>query len=127
MDGFPKCPLNDRKFNYPPMFAVSLTWLILHSTTLVCLMIWVGALPESTHLDHWSQHRFALIQPTVFYPIVISILLLGPLSIIALVGLEKQVIAFEEKEEGGRKIWDADDDNHDPVQIVEKEVDSGHQ
>ena len=81
------------------MFAVSLTWLLLHSTTLVCLMICVGALPESTHLDHWSQHRFALIQPTVFYPTIIGILLLGPISIGALWRLKKQVKALEEKEQ----------------------------
>lgn len=61
-----KCPVNNRALNYPQMFAVSLTWLILHSTTLVGLMVWVGALPKSTHLDHWSKHRFALNQPTFF-------------------------------------------------------------
>ena len=78
-------------------------------------MVWVGALPESTHLDHWSQHRFTLIQPNVFYPTVIGILLLGPLSILALWRLKKQVKALEEKEEGGRKFWNADRVNPDPV------------
>ena len=83
-----KCPLADRKDNYKQMMFVSITWWILHSTTLVGLIIWVGLLPESTHLDHWSQHRFSLIHPTVFYPTVIGILLLGPLSRVALVGLK---------------------------------------
>ena len=100
------CPMNGRKLNYPQMVAVSATWWVLHSAMLVILMIWAGALPESTHLDHWYEHRFTLIQPTVFYPIVICILLLGPLSIGALWGLKKQVLALEKKEQGRRRIWD---------------------
>merc|ERR1712210_242554 len=44
-----KCPLADRKDNYRQMMFVSITWLILHSTTLVGLIIWVGAFPDSTH------------------------------------------------------------------------------
>ena len=80
-------------------------------------MVWVGALPESTHLDHWSQHRFALIQPKIFYPTVISILLLGPLSIVALWGLKKQVLALE-KEQGRRRIWDPYWADPDQVEMV---------
>ena len=99
-----KCPLVNRRWNYNQMMAVSITWLILHTTTLVGLMIWVGLLPDSTHLDHWSSHRFALIQPTIFYPTIVGILLLGPLSTLALWGLKKQVKALEEKEEGRRKF-----------------------
>jgi len=102
-----KCPLNDREDNQVQMKAVSEAWLLLHSATLVGLMIWVGILPDSTHLDHWSSHRFALIQPHIFYPTTVGILLLGPLSILALWGLEKQVKALEEKEESGREFWDA--------------------
>ena len=102
-----KCPLQNRRWNYKQMIAVSITWLILHTTTLVSLMIWAGALPESAHLEHWSSQRFALIQPTIFYPTIICILLLGPLSILALWGLKKQVKVLEEKEEGERKFWDA--------------------
>jgi hypothetical protein len=100
-----KCPLTDRKSNYKLMMAVSITWLILHTTTLVTLMIWVGVLPASTHLDHWSSHRFALIQPTIFYPTIEGILLLGPLSILALWGLKRQVKALEENENGERTFW----------------------
>ena len=84
-------------------------------------MLWVAALPDSTHLDHWSSHRFALIQPTIFYPTIIGILILGPISILALWGLKKQVKALERKEEGERKFWDAYSDNPDPVAMVEKE------
>ena len=29
-----KCPLKNRAMNYPQMMAISITWLILHSTTL---------------------------------------------------------------------------------------------
>jgi hypothetical protein len=100
-----KCPLTDRKSNYKLMMAVSITWLILHTTTLVTLMIWVGVLPASTHLDHWSSHRFALLQPTIFYPTIRGILLLGPLSILALWGLKRQVKALEENENGERTFW----------------------
>ena len=102
-----KCPLGNRKDNYLQMMAVSITWLILHTTTLVGLMIWVGLLPESTHLDHWSSHRFTLIRPTVFYHTISGILLLGPLSILALWGLKRQVLALEEREKGKLKFWDA--------------------
>merc|ERR1711936_1034491 len=44
-----KCPLASRGWNYKQMMLVSITWWILHTTTLVILIIWVGALPESTH------------------------------------------------------------------------------
>ena len=75
-------------------------WVNIHLwTTLIGLFVWVQVLPESTHLDHWSQHRFALIQETVFYPTVIGLLLLGPLSILALWRLKKQVKALVEKEQ----------------------------
>ena len=102
-----KCFLENRKHNYRQMMAVSKSWLIVHSTTLVGLAIWVGALPESTHLYHWSSHHFILTHSSIFYPTVISILLLGPLSIIALRVLKKQVLALEEKETGERKFWEA--------------------
>ena len=114
-----KCPLKNRAVNYKQMMPVSLTWMILHTAVLVCLMVWVGVLPDSTHLDHWSEHRFALIKATAFYPTLIGIVLLGPLSIIALWGLKKQVLAFEEKEEEGRKFWDPPFCNPDPARMVQ--------
>ena len=115
-----KSPIGNRKNNYPQMMAVSITWLILHSSTLVFLMLWVAALPDSTHLAHWSSHRFALIQPTIFYLTTVGILILGPLSILALWGLKKQVKALEEKEKGERgkrrrKFWFVKCGNPDPV------------
>ena len=109
--------LANREDNFKQMMYVSISWLILHTTTLVGLIIWVGILPDSTHLDHWSSHRFAIIQPDIFYPTIGGILLLGPLSILALWGLKKQVKALEEKEEGERKFWDAAKGNPDPVDI----------
>jgi len=96
-----KCPLGSRKDNYVQMKAVSISWLLLHTTTLLSLMIWVGLLPESTHLDHWSSHRLVLIRPSVFYHTVSGILLLG------LLGLKRQVVDLGEKEKGERKFWDA--------------------
>ena len=103
-----KCPLKNRSFNYPQMMGVSLSWVVLHMTTLVGLMVWVGVMPESTHLDHWYDRNFTLNDADIFYPTVICILLLGPLSILALWGLKKQVLALEEKEKGDRKFWNAD-------------------
>ena len=52
----------------------------------------------------------SLIQPTIG-----GILLLGPLSILALWGLKKKVLALEEKEKGGRKFWEAELSNPDPL------------
>ena len=103
-----KCPLKNRSFNYPQMMGVSLSWVVLHMTTLVGLMVWVGVMPESTHLDHWYDRNFTLNDADIFYPTVICILLLGPLSILALWGLKKQVLSLEEKEKGDRKFWNAD-------------------
>merc|ERR1719210_671229 len=88
------------------MMAISITWLILHSTTLIGLLVWVQVLPESTHLDHWSSHWFNLNNPDVFLPTVGSILLLGPFSILALWGLKKQVLALEK--ENQKLLWAAD-------------------
>ena len=100
-----KCPLHNRKINFRQMMAVSVTWMILHTTTLVGLMIWVSILPEYTHLNHWSSHRFVLGHPLIFYPTINGVLFLGPLSILALWGLKKQVVALEQKEGGERILW----------------------
>ena len=81
-------------------------------------MIWVGVLPEFTHLDHWSSHRLVLIRPTIFFNTISVILLLGPLSIVALWSLKNGVLALEEKEKGGRKFWNPSSKykgNPDPV------------
>ena len=94
-----KCPLENRQLNFRAMMNVSITWLIMHSTSLVGLMIWVGVLPTSTHFDHWLDKTVFLIQPTLFYPaICLLIFLLGPFSIFCLRCLRTQVLSFEEEE-----------------------------
>ena len=115
------CPMNGRKLNYPQMVAVSATWWVLHSAMLVSLMIWAGALPESTHLDHWSEPRFALhsdlFGPIGLYLAVLLILFFGPLSLMCLWDLKNKVKAFEREEAGGRKFWEALYGNPDPVEL----------
>ena len=54
----------------------------------------------TARLDHWSSNQFTLLTPTIFFPTTSSLLLLGPLSILALWSLKKQVLTLEEKEKG---------------------------
>ena len=92
-------------------------WVNIHLwTTLIGLFVWVQVLPESTHLDHWSSHWFNLNNPDVFLPTVVSILLLGPFSILALWGLKKQVLALEK--ENQKLLWAADRYNIDPEKMA---------
>lgn len=103
-----KCPYRDRKENYPYMMGVTITWVILHTIALTTLMVLVS-LPPSYHLmSHWANtNRLGLIAdlPT-FYGICVAIILLGPISILTLVWLKKQVIDMEV--EGGRTFWDVE-------------------
>lgn len=95
-----KCPLADREKNYTEMMAVSITWLILHTLTLIGLMIWYGAMDPSTHLPHWSNHRFTFHEnQALFFATTCSVLVFGPISILALWRLKRQVNALEEKED----------------------------
>ena len=94
-----KIPLENRQLNSRPMLNVSMMWYLLHFTTLVGLMLWVGALPASTHLAHWSSQRFALREPSIFYPATcLLILIVGPLSIFCMRCLRTQVLSFEKME-----------------------------
>merc|ERR1712079_166175 len=111
------CPMNGRKLNYPQMVAVSATWLFLHSAMLVILMIWAGAFPESTHLDHWYEHRFALHPDLLNYVASVLIIIFGPLSLVCLWDLKKTVKAFEREEAGERKLWEALYGNPDPMEF----------
>ena len=95
-----KCPLGSRKENFPQMMAVSIAWLILHTLTLIGLMIWYGAMDPSTHLPHWSNHRFTFHEnQALFFATTCSVLVFGPISILALWRLKRQVNALEEKED----------------------------
>jgi len=104
-----KCPLENRQLNFCAMMNVSMTWLILNSTSLVGLMLWVGALPTSTHFSHWSDQTVFMLEPTLFYPAICALVfLLGPFSIFCLRCLQAQVLSFEkvekEKKEGEKKL-----------------------
>ena len=92
-----KCPLGSRNQNFPQMTAVSITWLILHTLTLIVLMIWFGAMELSTHLPHWSDHRFAFHENlTLFYATTCVVLFFGPISILALWGLKAKNLGAAE-------------------------------
>ena len=94
-----KCPMENRQTNFRTMMPVSTTWLILHTTTLVGLMLWVVALPTSTHFTHWFDQTVFLTKPAILCPVVcVLVLLLGPLSIFCLRCLRTQVLSFEDKE-----------------------------
>ena len=92
-------------------------WVNIHLwTTLIGLFVWAQVLPESAHLDHWSSHWFNLNNPDIFRSTAISILLLGPFSILALWGLKKQVLALEK--ENQKLLWAADRYNIDPEKMA---------
>lgn len=91
-----KFPLMNRKDSYPLMMGVTIAWVILHTIALTTLMILVSLSP-AYHLPHWANnHKLGLLDdlPT-FYVICGIIILLGPVTIITLVGLKKQVINME--------------------------------
>ena len=102
-----KCPLGTRKENYPVMKALSVTWVILHSLSLVSMIIWVS-LPTTYHLPHWANtQRLGLLSNLpVFYGICGALLILGPVTILTLASLKRQVKDMEE--EGKRKLWEVD-------------------
>ena len=103
-----KCPLANRKDNYKQMMAVSITWLILHTLTLTMLMIWFGAMDLSgTKFPfHWSDHPFTFHEiPNLFYATTCAVLALGPISILALRRLKRQVKALGGKENNLQQVW----------------------
>ena len=87
-----KSPRESRKDSYPQMLTVSITWLTLHTLTLIMLMIWFGTLDSSIHLPHWSEHRFTFREnPALFYSTTCAMIVFGPMSIFALWRLKRQV------------------------------------
>lgn len=89
-----KCPMYNRKGNFKPMMGVSIMWLIFHSMAMILLMIWYGALPTSYHLAHWPSTHVS--SKAFFYPFCnILLFIIGPLSILALWTLRRQVKAME--------------------------------
>ena len=84
-----KCPHYDRSVNYQPMFAVSLAWLSYPSLALISLIFWYTLL---AHPAHWAATRLA--SPAIFYTTSCSLLTVGPISILALWGLKRQVRAM---------------------------------
>ena len=53
-----KHPTESRKECFPKMMTMAITRLILYTLILIVLMIWFLVLDPSTHLTHWSDHRF---------------------------------------------------------------------
>ena len=96
-----KFPVGSRSQNYPHLMAVSLVWLCLHSLCLLSLLLWLGLLPPSTHPVHWTITR--LDSATVFYPVVVALLVLGPLSLLAVRGLKGQPEVLQDEYEKGKE------------------------
>ena len=100
---------NSRKESYAKMMAASIIWLIVNTSILVGLMVWVAALDESNHLSHWSEHRFAFHgHPTLFLSTTSGIILMGPISIFFLWRLKHQVKALATKEGKVDTYWGVD-------------------
>ena len=53
-----KSPYESRKECFPKMMTMAITRLILYTLILIVLMIWFLVLDPTTHLNHWSDHRF---------------------------------------------------------------------
>ena len=101
-----KCPLGSRKQNFPQMKAVSLVWLVMHTVTLIILMVFITAMDPSTHLDHWSDHRFRFKDnQALFFATTCAVIASGPISILFLWRLKKQVKAVEEKDGKVELFW----------------------
>ena len=101
-----KTLLGSRKEQYPTMMAVSQAWLILHTVTLMMLMVWFGAMDPSTHLAHWSEHKFFFYNNmALFYTATTTAIIFGPISIFSLWGLKKQVKAFAVRENQLQSFW----------------------
>ena len=88
------------------MMTASIIWLILNTLTLTMLMIWVGAMDPSTHLPHWSDHRFYFYKNLpLFFSLSSAMLVLGPISILFLWRLKQQVKAYAQKERQMDILW----------------------
>ena len=97
---------SNRKESFVKMMAASIIWLIIHTSILIGLMIWVGLMDESTHLPHWSEPRFAFHgRSSLFFATTIAIILMGPVSIFFLWRLKHQVKALAMKENKMDAYW----------------------
>ena len=103
-----KALIGSREESFPQMMTISIIWLILHMLSLTLLMIWVGVMDSSTHLPHWSNHRFVFHgNPKPFFATASGLLLLGPISILFLWRLKLQIKNFGEKEGKVDTFWGA--------------------
>ena len=69
-------------------------------------MIWFTAMDPTTHLDHWSDHRFRFKDnQALFFATTCAVIAFGPISILFLLRLEEQVKAVEEKDGKVELFW----------------------
>jgi len=80
-----KCPLVSTGTNFSQMMVVTGTWVILHTTTMVVAMIWLGVPPY--YFGKFSSHNFEWIN--VIHKSIIF--LLGPISILVLKRKENEM------------------------------------
>ena len=98
--------LGSRKENQKPMIAVSTAWLVLHTITLVALVIWFSAFDSSLQPSHWSDHHFFFKEnPALFFSAASAMIVFGLISILCLWGLERQVKALARKEDKMESYW----------------------
>ena len=79
-----RAPLVSTGRNFSQMMVVTATWVILHTTMMVALMIWVGI--PSYHFGKFSSHNFECVN--VIHKCIIF--LLGPISILVIKRKESQ-------------------------------------
>ena len=80
-----KCPLVRTGTNFSQMMMVTGTWVILHTTTMVVGMIWVGI--PSYYFGKFYSHNFERVN--VIHKCIIF--LLGPISILVLKRKENEM------------------------------------
>ena len=104
-----KSPYASRKECFPKMMTMAITRLILHTLLLVVLMIWFLVLDPTTHLTHWSEHRFFFRgRQTLFLAATSATLLLGPISLLFIWRLKHQVKTLAKREGKLDTYWGTD-------------------
>ena len=86
--------------------SVSIIWVVLHTSALTGLIIWVAVLDSKFHLPHWENHRFTFHEnPALFFTTTFAMLVLGVISIFFLWRLKEQVKTFGGEEDNLETIW----------------------
>ena len=96
-----KCPLGNRYRNYKPMLLVSLFCVVYHSTALLVIIICYTTDVSIFPADISSTR---LSDPAVFYSVTSIVLIMGPVSVLALRCLKSTVKQMDV--EGDNILWD---------------------